>query len=252
MERSYEEFKNSCLKGISELQEEFTNLYNLNDYPEWYYDHDLGIFTFKFESKNLYFKYVDVGSFSRKAKTWFWAWANSDTPQHVTRGLEKVKQLGEEKNFSELTTDLLEGDEYTGWALTAITAKLLNGIGIYRAVSDELEMYFVFKNEIGQEQFNDIKGNKVLCDCHGPGKPAFICQHIIAKTGEGFNEAFPSDPEDLDEEEEYMAWCDDCEKEWLKKEEWNKESMAFADFRVVCNECYFDWKERILGYRKGE
>ena len=146
---------------------------------------------------------------------------------------------------------MLDGDEYTGWAMTAITAKILNGIGVYRVIVDHLEIYFVFVAELSQEQVDDIKENTVTCKAHGTRKAAFICQHLSKDVITGFHESFPSDPDGELEEEEFQGWCDACEEEWLKEGEWNDTSMAFAKIKLVCEQCYFEIKERNLGYTKG-
>jgi hypothetical protein len=62
-------FEDGCVKQLSSLQEEFKKLYDINSYEHWYYDHDMGVFHFKSDDgRNLYFKYVDVGSFFCEAK----------------------------------------------------------------------------------------------------------------------------------------------------------------------------------------
>lgn len=121
--------------------------YDINSYEHWYYDHGIGAFHFKSDDgRNLYFKYVDVGSFSTKLNTWMWSWDNKSTPKHVAKGLEKVKSYGEENNFKDLSQGLLEnGDEYTGWALTAVAAKLLNAIGAYRIPQEHLDILCFYK-----------------------------------------------------------------------------------------------------------
>lgn len=130
---SFEEFKDQCVNDLMALQPEFMKLYEIDNYDEWFYDHGIGAFHFKSsDCKNLYFKYVDVGSFSTKTNTWDWSWDNKTTQKHVSRALERVISFGTENNFEHLTKGLIEGDEYTGWAMAAISAKLLNIIGSYR------------------------------------------------------------------------------------------------------------------------
>jgi hypothetical protein len=127
----------------------------------------LGVFTFKSDNKNLYFKYVDVGSYSNKTKTWKWSWDNEHTPDRVKQGMERIKEFGERNNFTQLTTGLIDGDEYSGWEMTAITAKLLNGLGAYKIPQDHLDIYFVFSNELEQSQFDELKEKHVECGEHG-------------------------------------------------------------------------------------
>lgn len=120
-----------------------------------------------------------------------WSWDNKSTPKHVAKGLEKVIAHGEENNFDDLSHDLLEnGDEYTGWALTAITAKLLNAIGAYRIPQEYLFIYFVFTNELTHAQYDGLKDKYVECESHGTSRIAFVCQHLLEGSNLGFHETF--------------------------------------------------------------
>ena len=242
---NFDEFKNECVTQLSALQEEFMKLYDINSYEHWYYDHGIGAFHFKSnDGRNLYFKYVDVGSYSTKKNTWMWSWDNKSTPKHVTKGLQKVKAYGEWNNFNELSQGLVEnGDEYTGWAFTAITAKLLNAIGAYRIPQEHLCIYFVFTNELTQEEYDGLKDKYVECETHGTSRVAFVCQHLLKGSNLGFNEAFESNPL-IEPDDDYQAWCDECEKTWEKEGEWNETSMAFAKIKLVCDQCYFEIKTK--------
>jgi hypothetical protein len=241
----FEDYKNECLKNISSLQDEFMNLYDINSYENWFYDHGIGAFHFKTDDgKNLYFKYTKVGSFSTKVNTWNWSWDNKSTPLRVSRSLEKVQAFGRVNNFNELTQGLFNGDEYTGWAMTAISARLLNAIGTYRVPEEHLFIYFIFTNELTQGEYDALKDKYIECDTHTSGTIAFVCQHLLNNDKHvGFHEAFESNPL-IDTDEEYQAWCDECEKVRMKEGEWNDASMAFAQIKLVCDQCYFEIKKR--------
>jgi hypothetical protein len=243
--QNYQDFTNDCLSDLSSLQEEFIKVYDINSYEHWFYDHGTGAFNFKSDDgRNLYFKYVDIGSYSTTRNTWMWSWNNRTTPKHVVKGIEKVRTFGEENNFNDLAHGLLEnGDDYTGWALTAITAKLLNAIGAYRIPQEHLYIYFVFTNELTEDEFNALKDKYVECATHGTSRIAFVCQHLLKGSNLGFHEAFESDPL-IEPDDDYQAWCDECNKVWEREGEWNEASMAFSDIKVVCDECYFEAKRR--------
>ena len=60
----------------------------------------------------------------------------------------------------------------------------------------------------------------------------------------GFEEAFETyRGMELNEEDDFQAWCSECEKERLKTDGWNDESMEFAKIKLVCERCYFEIKE---------
>jgi len=250
-DNTFENFSDRCLEDFMPRQEAFKTLYNLESYEEWYYDHGVGAFEFKsHDGRRLYFKYVNIGSYSTKTDTWNWAWANSSTPLHVSRALKKVKQYGESHDFTELTTGLIDGDEYTGWAMTAVAAEVLSAIGGYRAPHEHLFIYFIFTDELTPEQYEALKEKRIECGVHNVGRVAFICQHLNKNTKTGFHEAFESDPS-IEPDDDYQAWCDKCEKVRLKENGWNERSMAFAQIKVVCDQCYFEIKERNKKAGKG-
>jgi hypothetical protein len=54
---------------------------------------------------------------------------------------------------------------------------------------------------------------------------------------------------ELSDEDDFQAWCDECEGVRKSEGEWNDQSMKFADIKVVCEKCYFEMKELNLGHR---
>ena len=87
----------------------------------------------------------------------------------------------------------------------------------------------------------DLK-EKISCDKHGMDYAAFVCCHLNTHNKTGFHESFPSDPDNIDPDDEFQAWCDECEQVRLSTEGWTDESMTFADIKLICNRCYFDMK----------
>jgi hypothetical protein len=244
LKQNFGDYKNQCVKDIMSLQSEFMKLYDIDGYEEWFYDHDIGAFHFKStDGRNLYFKYVDVGSFSTKTNTWKWSWDNETTPKHVSKPLEKVRIYGLSNNFSQLTEGLTDGDEYTGWEMTSVSAKLLNVIGAYRVPQEHLFIYFIFTNELTHDEYEELKNKYTTCNAHISDRIAFVCQHLLNDTSKGFHEPFDSDSS-IEQEDDYQAWCDQCEKIRLQEGEWTETAMAFADIKIVCNQCYFAIKER--------
>lgn len=73
----------------------------------------------------------------------------------------------------------------------------------------------------------------VECDIHGPRPSAVICGHLIhpTKTTLGFVEN-SSDPNDL------QAWCDACERMFVREQELTEAFRKFNDMAVVCDGCY--------------
>ncbi|MFZ6010401.1 MAG: DUF6882 domain-containing protein [Bacteroidota bacterium] len=241
---NFDQFKDQCLEQISSLQEEFMKLYDISCYERWSFDDDFGVFQFDSDDgRNLYFKYSSVGSFSENTNTWKWAWDNKNLKDSERKGMEKVRIHGEKHGFNGLTAGLVDADDYTGWSMTAISAKILNAIGVYRFKEDHLTFYFVFTGELTKTEYDKLKEEYVICRTHGASRAAFVCQHLNRETYTGFHEAFESNPL-IDPDDDHQAWCDECERVRSQEGEWNDTSEAFAKIRLICDQCFFEIKRR--------
>ncbi|MEL6190438.1 MAG: DUF6882 domain-containing protein [Bacteroidota bacterium] len=152
-------FRNKCFKELQELQDEFFKVYKLDLGPNWFYDQDLNVFTFTYENRKVHFMYVFVGSFSFETDTWRWSWDNSSIPEKVKEDMDKILAFGKERGYEQMYTGLLHADEYSGWEMTALANHFVNGIGCYKAPSDHLDLYFLFKREIEAEELEKMKEN---------------------------------------------------------------------------------------------
>lgn len=242
---NYNEFVEDCFNYLREKQDVLNEEYDLNSYPNWFYDQASGILTFSDEERELNFRYYEVGTYSKVSKTWKWSWDNEHTLKKVKQELEIVKQYGSEKKYVNLTQGLLESDENQGWDFTSITAKLLKGIGAYRPETERhlifMVLYEIIDNEIAKEE----KEKYIYCENHKRRRRAFVCQHLNKGSKNGFEEAFDT-YEDMEfeyKDDDFQAWCDKCEKIRIENDGWNEKSMEFANIKLVCEKCYFEMKE---------
>lgn len=82
------------------------------------------------------------------------------------------------------------------------------------------------------------------CESHGFRRPAYVCQHLNLKNKKGFEESFEAFREmELEDEDDFCAGCNDCEKIRIEQDGWNDESEKFAKIKLVCEECFFEFKE---------
>jgi hypothetical protein len=72
----------------------------------------------------------------------------------------------------------------------------------------------------------------LTCQQHGQRPVAFVCQHLLAGSGQGFHWS-SEDPDSLCPN----AWCDACEADAEQAGGWTDEATA-AVARVVCDRCY--------------
>ncbi len=240
----YEKYADKNCQKLTEFQNEFRAEYNLDNYANWFYNQSSETLRLYSDDKEIYFKYIPVGTFSQKTNTWMWAWANEDSVEPRKFNTLKVKEFGEKKKYGNLTKAHFDGDKFTGWKLTSIAFDIIGGIGTYRVISDHLEKYFLLTDQISKEEVEKIESELIDCGIHGKLRKAFICQHLNTKTKTGFEEAFETySGMELDKEDDFQAWCSECEKERLKTNGWNDESMEFAKIKLVCEKCYFEIKE---------
>ena len=54
---------------------------------------------------------------------------------------------------------------------------------------------------------------------------------------------------ELGKDDDFQGWCTECETVRQQNDGWTDESMAFANIKVVCEECYFEIKEINLGHQ---
>jgi hypothetical protein len=85
---------------------------------------------------------------------------------------------------------------------------------------------------------DDLPPN-VLCGTHGKQTPAVVCAHLLEETDRvlGFVEN-SSDPENL------QAWCDDCERMFLREGSMTPAFLRFNDMQVLCVFCYERVREK--------
>lgn len=247
----YNNFAETCVEELKVLQDKFQNEYDVDWYDNWFYNQSTGLLTFSTGPQELNFKYFDVGSFSEKSNTWKWSWDNDHILDNVKGIAKLIKEFGQRKNFSKLTNGYFPSDEFEAWEFVAIAAKLANGIGVYRPFNGKhLKIFLVVTEFVDNETAQNIKDKYVQCNTHEYKRRTFICQHLNHAIKVGFEEAFATyEDMELSDDDDFQAWCNECEKVRQKEGEWNDKSMEFAQIKVVCEKCYFEMKELNLGHR---
>ncbi|WBO85840.1 DUF6882 domain-containing protein [Hymenobacter yonginensis] len=247
---NYPEFANDCLHDLIEKQDIFNAAYDINGYENWFYNQATGLLTFSTGDDELNFKYVEIGTFSKKSNTWKWSWDNEHTLPSVKDEAIQLKEFGAKYGYEKLTEGYFASSEEEAWEFTAIAAKLIKGIGAYRPTSEQLLIFMVLTEFVDTETAKNVKDLYVECGKHEYRRRAFVCSHLMARKKVGFEESFDTyENMELHDEDDYQAWCNECEVVRQQEDGWNEKSMEFADIRVVCEQCYFEMKEINLGYR---
>ena len=101
--------------------------------------------------------------------------------------------------------------------------------------------------EVDNERAKRIKERIINCEKHSVNRNAFVCHHLVGAKNIGFEEAFSTfKGMELGDEDDLQAWCNKCEVERLKTNDWNDESMRFAQIKLVCEDCYFEIKAKNI------
>jgi len=244
----YKSFAEDCIEELKVLQSQFTEEFDITD-ANWFYNQATGLLTFSTDNTELNFKYFEVGSFSPKSETWMWSWHNDHTLENVKEPARQIKDFGVRANFAKLTEGHFPSDEFEAWEFAAIATKLTNGIGVYRPVNDNgLQIFLVLTEFIDNQLAGRIKNKYVRCGTHDYKRVAFVCQHLNFTTKVGFEESFETfEGMELSDDDDFQAWCNDCEVVRVAEDGWNDKAMEFAKIKVVCEACYFKMKELNLG-----
>lgn len=84
--------------------------------------------------------------------------------------------------------------------------------------------------------------NTVECCLHGEQQETFVCQHIVQTLNDEIPRGFwwADNPENPRPD----AWCSECEAMVQRTGgEWNDESEAFAQVKLLCGVCYDQAKQ---------
>jgi hypothetical protein len=248
----YSVFAKGCVDELKLVQDKFRQDYDVDWYDNWFYRQETGLLTFSTGDAEINFRYFEAGTFSLKSNTWMWAWDNEYTIDKIKEPCKRIKEFGHRSGYTKLTQACFPSDETEAWEFTAIAAKLGDGIGVYRPVDKEeqLQIYMILTEALDQETAQEIKDRFVACDAHDYRRAAFVCQHLNPTTKVGFVEAFETaEGMELDDDDDLQAWCNQCETVRQAEGEWNDTSMAAAQIKIVCEQCYFEMKELNLGYK---
>ena len=135
-EEQFRAFRHATYHELMELNSACEGEFRIGHWERWDYDADAGTIIFSETGIQKVIAEVQlVGTTSAKSNTWLWGWANSSVPRARTVQIERVRAFGEAESLPMLTEPSWPDDEYHGWEMTAIAAKLIHGKGGYRGVS---------------------------------------------------------------------------------------------------------------------
>ena len=79
----------------------------------------------------------------------------------------------------------------------------------------------------------------INCGRHGERVAAVVCRHHVEVEDRAVGFV-----ENSDDPNDRQAWCDDCERFFLREGDMTDEFRAFNNFAMVCMDCYMQLRAR--------
>ena len=141
----FDKFEHESYEYLKGQQEILQAEYGTGRYERWDWEQETGEFIFSDQGvPKLVADFQIVGSISTFSNTWLWSWANPSILENVRKDIHKVREFGEQNGLVELIEEKWPADELDGWAMTNVTARLLQAKGAYRCPDDNGATFIIF------------------------------------------------------------------------------------------------------------
>jgi hypothetical protein len=232
----FSDFRHAAVHELMRLNKICEDEFLISSWSRWDYELKRGTLTFsQGEIPKVIASIQVVGTTSTEGGTWLWSWANKNLPTIATKSIAGVRAFGEAENLSELTQCSCPDNEYLGWEMTAIAAKVLGAMGAYRCPVDTGFVYLVFSSVrfASDQAETETAPEEVECATHGKGFQTFACEHLISNPAQKW---FSSEP---DEKQKWPdAWCATCNVFFEQENEWNEKNESNTTIKLLCHHCY--------------
>jgi hypothetical protein len=139
-----------CDEAFDAFQAKQTRLNETYRLSSWArYDYDAAACTLTFSDENGPRVMGDIQVVGTIGESdWLWGWANDHLPAASTEAMQKVRDFGAEHGIEELTSESLVSDDLpgVGWMMAAISARVLEAEGAYRAPSGAGALYLLIRS----------------------------------------------------------------------------------------------------------
>jgi hypothetical protein len=231
----FSKFRHEAIHALMRLNESCDREFQLSAWPRWDYDFERGTLTFSKDNIPRVVAHIQVvGTTSQSSGTWLWSWANSSLPAEVTDVVLRVHAFGEKENLSELIDPSATDDEYLGWAMTAITARILDSKGAYRCPGEDGFIYLVYMDiSLAEKPSSQPDENQIKCSTHGGGYSTYVCEHLISNPAQQWFSDNASEVKRWPD-----SWCAACDRVFHEQGEWNEQNESKIKIKLLCHHCY--------------
>ena len=138
-------FAARCMEELQAKQDALMSAHRLQSYDRCWFDQEAKTIRFmQGEAAGPVFQVVIIGSWSEKASTWMWGWANPSLPRAARIDSLQIRDLASGSGFSTFNEQALRADELKAQELAAMAVHYLGAIGMHRVPSGELFTYLAF------------------------------------------------------------------------------------------------------------
>lgn len=75
--------------------------------------------------------------------------------------------------------------------------------------------------------------DQLCCDIHGSAPATYLCVHLADNPVQRWHCTYPSEDNPWPD-----AWCNSCQKLYLREGEWNDKNEGEAELSILCSHCY--------------
>ncbi len=130
---AYNKLLNDCVAEVEGKNQKLADEFGLGSFERWDIDQEIGELVFSDSGvPKLVCSVTMLGSFSNSSETWMWGWANPSLLEPLTRDTNALKEYGEQNGIEELVVEKTSATEGEAWALSALSCRILDGLGLYR------------------------------------------------------------------------------------------------------------------------
>ena len=143
----YAAWREEAFRDLKAKQDQLSEVYQLGTWPR--YDYDLQAATLTFSNGGDRKVVADMQAVGTTGThDWLWSWGNSHLPITASEALTQVRAFGAENKIEELTSASVKNRdlEALGWSLTAVSVRVLGGVGAYRAPSKAGSLFLILRS----------------------------------------------------------------------------------------------------------
>ncbi len=154
-EQSFADLIESSIDYFHEVQGHFVEEFKVGNHERWDWYQETGKLVFSHGGEPVLECNIDfAGTFSTTSNTWMWAWANTSFTENIKEKSRLIREMGEQNHYMKLACAHWSADETDGWEMTAVMAKAIGAMGVYRTPSDNGFVYMVIDNAAWVKQRN--------------------------------------------------------------------------------------------------